>query len=90
MDTFCPDCGLPLAPPDDVCPRCAVVKALPPAVVPAPPVERDAGRLQDRRMLVGPDPTVRWSLRMLLAVGIGLVLLLFAVSAVLVWVLFGA
>lgn len=90
MDTFCPDCGLPLAPMDDVCPRCAVVKALPPAVVPAPPVERDGGRLQDRRMLVGPDPTVRWSLRMLLAVGIGLVLLLFAVSAVLVWVLFGA
>lgn len=89
MDVLCPGCGLPLASPDDICPRCALVQAIPPAV-PARPVETDVGRLQERRVLAGPDRNVRRSLRMLLAIGVGLILLLFAVTVVLMWVLFGA
>ena len=41
-----------------------------------------------RRVLAGPDRNVQRSLRMLLAYGIGLVLLLFAVIAILVWIFF--
>ena len=88
MDPLCPGCGNPLASPDDICPRCALVQAIPP-VVPTVPVGMDGGHSTDRRMPVGPDQDVRRSLRMLLAIGIGLTLLLFAVIAVLVWVLFG-
>ncbi len=87
MDVFCPGCGQPLASPDDPCPRCALAQGIPPAVA-ARPVEPDVGRLHERRVLAGPDRNVQRSLRMLLAYGIGLVLLLFAVIAILVWIFF--
>ena len=87
MDVLCPGCGQPLASPDDTCPRCALAQSIPPAVT-AGPVESDVGRLHERRVLAGPDRNVQRSLRMLLAYGIGLVLLLFAMIAVLVWVFF--
>jgi hypothetical protein len=87
MDVRCPGCGQPLASPDDICPRCALAQGIPPAVA-AGPVESDVGRLHERRVLVGPDRNVQRSLRMLLVFGVGLVLLLFAVIAVLVWIFF--
>lgn len=87
MDVFCPGCGQPLASPDDPCPRCALAQGIPPAVA-ARPVEPDVGRLHERRVLAGPDRNVQRSLRMILAYGIGLVLLLFAVIAILVWIFF--
>jgi hypothetical protein len=40
-------------------------------------------------MPVPEDRSVRRSLRMLLAIGVGLTLLLFAVTAIIVWVVFG-
>ena len=43
----------------------------------------------ERRMPVGPDRTVWRSLRMLLVIAVGLILLLFAAIAILVWVLSG-
>ncbi|MEN6519292.1 MAG: hypothetical protein ABFC38_14150 [Methanospirillum sp.] len=43
----------------------------------------------ERRMPVSPDRDVRRSLRMLLAIAVGLTLLLFVVIAIHIWVLFG-
>lgn len=88
MDTLCPVCGTPLSSPDDICPRCALVQAVPP-VVPTVPAGADGSRTQERRMPVAPDREVSRSLRMLLAIGVGLTLLLFALIAVFVWILFG-
>jgi predicted amidophosphoribosyltransferase len=88
MDHLCPGCGRPLAPPDDICPRCALAQAIPP-VVSKVPREMERSQPSERRMPVGPDRTVRRSLHMLLMIAVGLVLLLFAVIAFLVWVLSG-
>lgn len=88
MDPHCPVCGSLLGATDEVCPRCALAQALPPAVRTGA-VEMDGGRLRDRRVLAGPDRDVSRSLRLLLAVGIGLILILFAVTALFVWILFG-
>lgn len=87
MEVLCPGCGQPLASPDDTCPRCALAQGIPPAVA-AGQVESDVDRLHERRVLAGPDRNVQRSLRMLLAFGIGLVLLLFAVTALFVWIFF--
>ena len=89
MDPVCPACGGPLISPDEVCPRCALARAMVP-VAPTVPVGVDQRQPTDRRMPVGEDRDVRRSLRLLLAIGVGLTLLLFAVVAILVWVLFGA
>jgi hypothetical protein len=52
-------------------------------------VDVDWRQPAERRMPAGEDRDVRRSLRLLLAIGVGLTLLLFAVVAILVWVLFG-
>lgn len=83
----CPGCGQPLASQDDVCPRCSLAQSVPPSVSPRA-VEVDGDRLRDRRSLIGPDREVRWSLRMLLVFVVGLILLLFAVTAAIVGFLF--
>lgn len=88
MGSLCPGCGYPLESPDDICPRCALAQVLPP-VVPAVLVGTDRSHPLERRMPVSPDRDVRRSLRMLLAIAVGLTLLLFVVIAILIWVLFG-
>jgi len=89
MDTLCPACGGPLASPDDICPRCALARAIAP-VTPTVPVDVDRRRPVERRTPVGEDRDVRRSLRLLLAIGVGLTLLLFVIIALFVWVLYGA
>jgi hypothetical protein len=88
MDPLCPACGGPLISPDESCPRCALARAIAP-VTPTVPVGVDRRPSFERRMPAGDDRDVRRSLRLLLAIGVGLTLLLFAVVAILVWVLFG-
>lgn len=88
MDPVCPACGGPLISPDEACPRCALARAIVPAA-PTVPAGIDRRQAVERRMPVGEDRDVRRSLRMLLAIGVGVTLLLFAVVAIIVWVLFG-
>jgi hypothetical protein len=52
-------------------------------------VDADRRRPVERRTPVGDDRDVRRSLRLLLAIGVGLTLLLFGVIALFVWVLYG-
>jgi hypothetical protein len=89
MDPVCPECGGPLISPDEACPRCALSRAIVP-VAPTVPAGVDRHQPSERRMPLGEDRDVRRSFRLLLAIGVGLTLLLFAVVAILVWVLFGA
>jgi NMD protein affecting ribosome stability and mRNA decay len=89
MDVLCPGCGEPLASVDEVCPRCALSQAIAP-VTPSLPATPERYQPPERRLPVSQDREIRRSLRILLVIGIGLTLLLFAVIAIIVWVLFGA
>lgn len=88
MEILCPGCGAPLSSPDDVCPRCALAQAIPP-VVQTVPAGLDGSHPAEHRLPVALDRDVQHSLRMLLVIGVGLTLLVFAVIALLVWIFFG-
>lgn len=88
MDVLCPGCGAPLASPDDICPRCALVQAVPPSV-PTVPAGVDGSHPFEHRLPVSQDRDVQRSLRLLLVIGVGLTLFIFAVIAIVIWLLFG-